>query len=143
MVCPRESFRQARPRPGPPLPSAMARKGSPVQEAVVKARPKRRPWMVSQGVRLETQRRELGDFPPTAEAFAGSSFLAPDALRPATAASLMDSQAQAARGADAAARLLHRRSQEGLLKTGFEPQRHTCIVAGRPIQVLGTLASIV
>ena len=143
MVCPREMFRQARLRAVPPLPSAMAPKCSPVQEAVEKARPKRPPWMDSQGARLEAQRRELGDFPHTAEAFAGSSFLAPDALRPATAASLMDSQAQAARGADAAARLLHRRSQEGLLKTGFDPQRHTCIVAGRPIQVLGTLAFIV
>ena len=121
----------------------MARKGKPAQQTLMKATPKRRSWMACQGVRLETQRRELGDFPPTEEAFAGSSFSALAELQPATAASLLDGQAKAARGPDAAARLLHRRSQEGLLKTGFEPQRHTCIVAGRPIQVLGTLASIV
>ena len=39
------------------------------------------------------------------------------------------------RSSDAAARLLHRRGDEGLLKTSFEPSRHTVIVAGRPVQV--------
>ena len=63
--------------------------------------------------------------------------MAPDACRPSDPEVLREASAEARRGQDAAARLLRRRSDTGLLKTGFEPQRHTGIVAGRPVQVLG------
>ena len=93
-------------------------------------------WMTRQEQRLEAQ-REAFSYPPTEGDFAGAAFLAPDAARPAEPSALAQATAEAQRGADAAARLLHRRSDAGLLKTGFEPQRHTVIVAGRPVQVLG------
>ena len=41
----------------------------------------------------------------------------------------------ARRSADEAALMMHRFTGEGLMKSGFEPQRHSVIVAGRPTQV--------
>jgi len=38
------------------------------------------------------------------------------------------------RSPDAAAQLIHRRSGQALLKSGFEPQRHSVVVLGRPVQ---------
>ena len=93
-------------------------------------------WMQAQRRRLEAQRDVFGAFPPTIEDFAGAMYLQPDALRPADPEVLRDLHSQPKRGPAAAARLLHRRGPEGLLSTGFEPQRHTVIVAGRPVQVL-------
>ena len=37
--------------------------------------------------------------------------------------------------------LLHRSSGEGLMCSGFEPQRHACMVLGRPVQARGNRAS--
>ena len=50
---------------------------------------------------------------------------------------LRESEREPVRSADAAARLLHRRTTAGLLKTSFELQRHSVTVAGRPVQVPG------
>ena len=84
--------------------------------------------------RLEAQAKALGGQPPSVEAFAAAIYGPPQRLRPENVETLRESPAEPKRSADAAARLLHRRST-GLLKTGFEPQRHSVIVAGRPVQV--------
>ena len=93
-------------------------------------------WMASQEARLEAQRAAFS-FPPTEQDLAGAAFLPADAARPAEADALQQTGAEAARGFNAATRLLHRRSDAGLLKPSFEPQRHSVIVAGRPVQVVG------
>ena len=84
--------------------------------------------------RLENQAKALSGHPPSVEAFAGAIYGPPQQLRPENVETLRESPAEPKRSADAAARLLPRRST-GLLKTGFEPQRHSVIVAGRPVQV--------
>ena len=89
-------------------------------------------WMESQRQRLEAQREAFSQFPPTLSQFAGASLLPPDALRPADPALLEELGTAPKRGPAAAARLIHRRSQEAVLNTGFEPQRHTVIIEGRP-----------
>ena len=43
--------------------------------------------------------------------------------------------APSVRTPDEAALLLHRRGAEGLMKSGFEPQRHSVMIEGRPVQV--------
>ena len=47
------------------------------------------------------------------------------------------SDAPSASEALAATRRMHRHGGEGLLATGFEPQRHSVMVLGRPVQALG------
>lgn len=114
----------------------MAPKAERPQEAAPKGAVERPEWMARQGARLESQRAALtSSSPPSVEAFAGAATMAPDAFRPAPQSALLEARAEPMRGADAACRLLHRRTDEGLLKTGFEPQRHSVIVAGRPTQV--------
>ena len=51
--------------------------------------------------------------------FRGAATMAPDAFRPSPQSALLEARAEPMRGADAACRLLHRRTDEGLLKTGF------------------------
>ena len=85
---------------------------------------------------MEAQ-REAYVWPPAEQDFAGASFLARDAARPADLAALQEANTDPLRGADAASRLRHRRSESGLLKTGFEPQWHTVVVAGLLVHVFG------
>jgi len=43
---------------------------------------------------------------------------------------------EADKTADEASMMIHRMTGEGLIRTGFEPHRHSVIIAGRPTQVL-------
>ena len=93
-------------------------------------------WQSTQSKRLEAQRKELSATkPPTVEAFAAAVYMTADQVVPTNVETLRELDATPLRSSDAAARLLHRRGDEGFLKTSFEPDRHTVIVAGRPVQV--------
>ena len=132
------SFRVRLPRPlfigvmAPKRPASPAPRGS-VAEGLS--------WQALQTARLEAQAKALGGgSPPSVEAFAGALYMPPHEARPRRVEDLRESESVPVRSADAAARLLHRRTEARLLKTSFEPQRHSVIVAGRPVQVPGTEA---
>ena len=94
-------------------------------------------WQAQQQARLEAQSKALSSAGrPTVQAFASALYMPPDQIRPQNVEELRESDQQPVRSFDAAARLLHRRSDAGLLKTSFEPERHAAVVAGRPVQVL-------
>ena len=85
---------------------------------------------------MEAQ-RGASVWPLAEQDFAGASCLAPDAAHPADLPALQEANTDPLRGADAVSRLRHRRSESGLLKTGFEPKWHTVVVAGLLVHVFG------
>ena len=89
-------------------------------------------WVAATARRLEVSREAY----PARRQPSYSAFVeAVDTERGGTGAASSSSSGVTTSDAVAAARRMHRHGGEGLLATGFEPQRHSIMILGRPVQV--------
>lgn len=92
-------------------------------------------WMQETEARLLAQAKAIGKGKPSLAAFVGAHTSEVTEIEPNEPVALGRMPGMPMRSTEEAMLLLHRRGT-GVLKTGFEPQRHSVIIAGRPVQVL-------